>query len=265
MESARNGELDSSLLNPHPGGSHGAGPVAKRDPQDGDSSGEAGSRGEAARLRRVRLLPAEALEARMLLAVSWDGGAGTNAWFDAANWSGDTLPGPSDDVIIDAASPGGSTITLPGGTATINSLQSAKSLNISGGSLSIAATSKITADLTLSSGTLGGAGVLTVGGTLTWSGGTMSGSGTTVAQGGLTLLSVPNSYTTLYLDQRTLDNQGAAVFLASTGVYNSALYLSSGATFDNQAAGSFDFRGDNLFVEASPGTSAGGTFDNEGR
>jgi hypothetical protein len=35
--------------------------------------------------------------------VSWDGGAGTNNWFDAANWSGDTLPGNGDTVDISEA------------------------------------------------------------------------------------------------------------------------------------------------------------------
>ena len=120
--------------------------------------------------------------------------------------------------------------------------------------------------VTLSGGTITGAGdlILTSTAPLTWSSGTMSGSGTTVAQGGLTLVSDPNWYTALYLDQRTLDNRGAAVFLASTGGYNSALYLSSGAILDNQAAGSFDFQGDNLLVEGIGGTPSGGTFDNEG-
>lgn len=32
--------------------------------------------------------------------VSWDGGAGTSYWDDAANWSSDSLPGSDDDVVI---------------------------------------------------------------------------------------------------------------------------------------------------------------------
>ena len=36
---------------------------------------------------------------------SWDGGAGTNAWEHAANWSGDVVPGPGDEArIIDGSS-----------------------------------------------------------------------------------------------------------------------------------------------------------------
>ncbi|MEO8269638.1 MAG: hypothetical protein ABI557_07960, partial [Aureliella sp.] len=37
---------------------------------------------------------------RVLAAVTWDGGAFTNEWGDAANWNTDTLPGLGDDVII---------------------------------------------------------------------------------------------------------------------------------------------------------------------
>jgi len=34
--------------------------------------------------------------------ISWDGGAGTNRWFDSANWTGDRAPGPADEVCIAA-------------------------------------------------------------------------------------------------------------------------------------------------------------------
>lgn len=35
--------------------------------------------------------------------VTWDGGAGTTTWSDAANWDGDAVPTSSDDVYIDDA------------------------------------------------------------------------------------------------------------------------------------------------------------------
>lgn len=41
---------------------------------------------------------------------TWDGGGATNNWSEAANWSGDTAPGASDDVIFDATSTKDSTI-----------------------------------------------------------------------------------------------------------------------------------------------------------
>jgi len=37
-------------------------------------------------------------------AITWDGGGLTNNWSEAANWSGDVVPGTSDDVIFDATS-----------------------------------------------------------------------------------------------------------------------------------------------------------------
>ncbi|MBO3269080.1 lamin tail domain-containing protein [Hymenobacter defluvii] len=33
--------------------------------------------------------------------VRWDGGAGTNFWFDAANWSNDVVPNTATDVVLD--------------------------------------------------------------------------------------------------------------------------------------------------------------------
>ena len=45
--------------------------------------------------------------------VSWDGGGGNNSWQTAANWSGNVLPGPNDDVVIDI--PGDGTVVHGGG------------------------------------------------------------------------------------------------------------------------------------------------------
>ncbi len=48
----------------------------------------------------------ESLENRDLLTgIGWDGGAGTNRWFDAANWEGDRLPTPIDEVMVPLPSP----------------------------------------------------------------------------------------------------------------------------------------------------------------
>lgn len=50
-------------------------------------------------------------------AITWDGGASTNNWFDAANWLDDNVPGFDDDVTIT----GGVTV-LVNGAADVNSL-----------------------------------------------------------------------------------------------------------------------------------------------
>ncbi|MBX7251652.1 MAG: hypothetical protein K1X50_06675, partial [Candidatus Promineofilum sp.] len=44
------------------------------------------------------------LPAGPLATKTWDGGGATNNWSEAANWSGDIVPAPTDDVIFDATS-----------------------------------------------------------------------------------------------------------------------------------------------------------------
>jgi hypothetical protein len=51
---------------------------------------------------------------------TWDGGGGDNQWTNPANWAGDTLPTPSDAVILDNRFVSGNyTVTLPAGTTTV--------------------------------------------------------------------------------------------------------------------------------------------------
>ena len=46
--------------------------------------------------------------------ISWDGGAGTNQWSDALNWSGNSLPAVTDNVVLDNSVVGNSyTVLLP--------------------------------------------------------------------------------------------------------------------------------------------------------
>ncbi|MFO0875988.1 MAG: RHS repeat-associated core domain-containing protein [Gemmataceae bacterium] len=72
------------------------------------------------------------LEERLAPAVvEWDGGAGTTDWADAANWTGDTLPGPGDDVVIGSAYQG---LTITSATSqTVGSVNSAAGLSLTGG------------------------------------------------------------------------------------------------------------------------------------
>ena len=104
--------------------------------------------------------------------------------------------------------------------------------------------------MTLSSGTLGGAGALTVDGTLTWSGGTMSG-GTTVAQGGGLRWSQTPTGTPPCTSTSGLWTTGAPPSSSLPRGATTASTFPPAPIFDNQAAGSFDFQGDNLLVEES--------------
>ena len=80
------------------------------------------------RRTRLNLMPNWAevkLEKRALLAVvTWDGGAGTMNWGDAANWDGDGLPTSIDDVVIpDLAGVQTINVNIAGNAKTLNSVE----------------------------------------------------------------------------------------------------------------------------------------------
>ena len=76
----------------------------------------------------------EPLEGRVLLStVAWDGGAGDGQWTSVANWAGNQLPGPEDDVVINVA--GDITVTYSGETTIIRSLVAHDALVINSGSI----------------------------------------------------------------------------------------------------------------------------------
>lgn len=119
----------------------------------------------------------ETLEARRVLAfVIWDGGGGDTDWDNPLNWSGDSLPGATDHVLIDA--PGSPTITRShNSAATIASLWSLDALSISDGTLTIAGDWKQSAPLFMSGGRVAGGGNLIVNGEVLWIGGEIVGGG----------------------------------------------------------------------------------------
>ncbi|HKI35295.1 MAG TPA: hypothetical protein VKA46_25785, partial [Gemmataceae bacterium] len=81
----------------------------------------------------------EELEVRVVPAsYSWTGGANTLNWGDAANWSGNVVPGSGDDVTISKSGIGTITIAGTQSVRTLNDTTAALSI-ASGGSLSLAA------------------------------------------------------------------------------------------------------------------------------
>ena len=71
------------------------------------------------------------------LTVYWDGGGDGTNWHNPLNWSNDTLPTPTNDVVIDVAGTN-ATITHTTGNTTVRSLRSEESFVLAGGSLTVA-------------------------------------------------------------------------------------------------------------------------------
>src|SRR5262249_3834564 len=118
----------------------------------------------------------ESLEPRQLLAfVLWDGGGADDQWSNPLNWSGDVLPGPSDNVLIDA--PGFATIRHSQGNDTIASLWTLAPLELSGGSITVAGQWRQSAAFTVSGGSVLGAGDVILNGDMIWTGGSIEGTG----------------------------------------------------------------------------------------
>jgi len=157
----------------------------------------------------------------------WDGnsdGDGDNtSWHDPLNWSRDTLPSPSDDVVIDMADD--PVIVHSSGATQIKSLVSTEAIELRGGSLEILNASTIegdfavsdsgalivTSDLvfdgafTLSGGEVSGTHEMTLNGPFTWSGGTLAGGARTTVAGSGTIEGVEPKF---IVDSHTFNNQG---------------------------------------------------------
>lgn len=213
---------------------------------------------------------AEPLEARVLLsAIAWDGGAGTQNWNDAANWSGDVLPGATDDVTIDVPN-ADITVKLFTGTTQINSLNCTESLFIGGGpSLAIAANSTIAKLQLYGAPTLTGNGDITITDQFQWAGGTLAGAGAfTILDNGdaepdflIGQTGQTNDVTCAMTDGKKLYSTGQAAWARpgnNDGVFEIA--LEDGAMIIN--SGAFVF---NTMVDVSiyePDDSPGGSFVN---
>ncbi len=76
----------------------------------------------------------------MLAMVNWTGAGDGTSWHDPNNWSGQAVPGQSDDVVINAGS--STTINIVHGDIEfINSLSSNSPI-LDGGTLSVADTAQ---------------------------------------------------------------------------------------------------------------------------
>ena len=189
-------------------------------------------RREMARARRWRRGPSRLgldwLEARTLLSnVTWTGSADGKSWAVAGNWSGDAVPGSSDDVTINLG--GNPTIQITTGSQSVHSLSSSDPIAISGGSLSVAASSTMSGGLAMTGGSLVASGsgvVVTVTGTTTDSGGSLyaqSGASLSLAQltafagnGNTTTLEATGAGSTLNLANLASVTEAANNYQATT-------------------------------------------------
>jgi Ca2+-binding RTX toxin-like protein len=186
----------------------------------------------------------EALEDRTTPAtVTWDGGAGTFDWNDAANWDTDATPGVADDVIIPDLT-GSPVIFVSGSDVDVLSVTAQEKVSLNGGSTQfrVSGNSLFAAGFNMNGGgssKLFGTATITLGGTSNWFNGSFSntdGDTTVVVTGQLNL--TPSS---------TFVNKGT-------------LRAASGGIITFGGGGTVSIAGDNGNIEIA----AGGTFDIQG-
>ncbi|MBM3999049.1 MAG: hypothetical protein FJ297_05810 [Planctomycetes bacterium] len=210
------------------------------------------ARREKRRRARDRFRPqAEFLEPRTLLAfVTWDGDGGDLSWNNPLNWSGDTLPGASDDVLIDFGA-NDFMVSLNSTTPSIASIDSHAAVALNSSTLNVENHSTFRKDLMLNQSTLGGTADIVVSGmTTVYRSILLGGAGRSYdAQGGLTI----NDDFHVYRD----------LSMSGTGVWNDGtVRLYGGVSWTNTNSGTLHVRTSyRAFVN---GDAAGGAFENDG-
>ena len=157
--------------------------------------------------------------------VHWDGGGDGVNWTDPLNWSGDFVPGATNDVVADV--PGLATITVAN-NVTVGSLQSEEALLVSGGTFALTSgASWVNGGLTVNASR----GLAAQGSnvTLTASGPTVIDGALLTALNGASLdLPAALSFTSGRL---TLSNNATASLAGLTNVNLTRFLLYAGATF----------------------------------
>jgi hypothetical protein len=121
-------------------------------------------------------------------AKRWDGGANDGLWQSAANWSGDTLPTPDEEVEIPSGAQVRSTANVE-----ISQLTNSGALILDSGAFTVTGVITSPGALTVNGGSLGLSNTLTVTNVLTWTGGSIHGAGLTVDDGGMMTVANDNT------------------------------------------------------------------------
>ncbi len=207
--------------------------------------------------------------------ITWTGGALTNNWGDAANWSSGCVPGSFAQVVIGA--PGPLTINYATGNVTIYSLTSLSSqvvLDFTGGSLALLADSIVNGPVN------NGASLIAQGGTLSLNGGGNDVGGTFVADAGASLIlggAVSLDGTTTISGPGTIQladtvhaagalSLNAAVSLPNTGttVDTAGFAMTLGGTVSGGGTGGLTKTGSGVLTLSGANSYLGGTTVLEG-
>jgi hypothetical protein len=192
---------------------------------------------------RSRLTLQRLEDRRTPATVTWDGGAGTNSWFDAANWSDDKLPVAVDDVVITT----GAGVSF-NGAAAVASISSTTPFTLAGGSLDVSGVATFGNAFTQTGGTLDGSGTVTLNGPWSWTGGAVQGAGTLALSAGAAG-QIDTTTASVKVVDRVVDVAGSLAWVGS-------LPLQTGdGQFTVVNGGSFDVRGNGRW-EFSAGTRA---------
>jgi hypothetical protein len=160
--------------------------------------------------------------------ITWDGGGSTNNWSEAANWTGDTLPGSTGSILFNGTSTKSVTVdrNIRVQSLTITSAysgtltQSGRILIGTGGYIQGGGTFLgssvpivIQSGLTLSGGTLQStSGILSISGSLLRTGGTFSANGGTVSLAGYAPATVTNAQAFSNLNVESALETGLAAY-----------------------------------------------------
>ncbi len=110
--------------------------------------------------------------------ITWDGGAGDGLWSSALNWSTDTVPTTTDDVVFDGTSVSDATIDA-GFQGTVQSIQIQSGYT---GTITPARSFHVTGSFTIANGSfLGNANTIDINGTYTQTGGIFQASNSTTS------------------------------------------------------------------------------------
>ncbi|MGE3316321.1 MAG: beta strand repeat-containing protein, partial [Planctomycetaceae bacterium] len=197
----------------------------------------------ARRQKLYRAFGIDQLEERLLLTtITWDGGGTTTNWSDAANWSTNTVPTATDDVVFDGTSL--KNVTVNGSNRTVQSLQIT---NAYSGTITLATGLTVSGSFSEAGGTFNAANrALRVNGSVNLSGGSfVASSGTTTFGGSVIVAGAAfnaNAGTVVFTGGDKSVNSGAASF--------NNVRFNLGAGGDLTVVGTMDVNG-NLAIQGN--------------